>query len=366
MPLMKLCRKIVNLGIKVTFVNAEQVHEKVIATMSEEDKEQSHIELLSIPDGLQIEEDRKKGLLESLRRTMPANLTRLIEKINGESSDEKICFIADTTLIGWILDVPEKVGAESVAFQPGATADMALVLQIPKLIQLGNLDTNGSIVKNEMINLSGEIPPWRNSELPWRVSSDLKAQKMVFECCQTAQQALHKAKWLLCNTFYELESSACNLISNICPVGPLLSSNSSANGGSIWAEDTTCLNWLDKQSIGSVIYVSFGSLAVLSQEQFQELALALELCDRSFLWVFRSNFAIPNGFEQRIGLRLNPDENGLRSRQEINTKIEMLFSDNSIKANALKLKEVALRSVTQSGTCPQKFETFVDYLKKRR
>ncbi|CAA2985945.1 Hypothetical predicted protein [Olea europaea subsp. europaea] len=280
---------------------------------------------------------------------------------------------------------------------------MALVLQIPKLIQLGNLDANGSIMKNEMINLSSEIPSWRNSELPWGVSSDLKARKMVFECCQTAQQALHQAKWLICNTFYELESSACNLIPNICPVGPLLSSNSSSNGGSIWAEDRTCLNWLDKQQIGSVVYVSFGSLAVLSQEQFHELALALELCGRPFLWVFRSNFANPNGFEQRvtergkmvdwvpqeevlahssvgcflshcgwnstmegismgvpflcwpyfldqfhnqnyicdmwkIGLRLNPDENGLRSRHEINTKIEMLFSHNSIKANALKLK----------------------------
>ncbi|CAA3023206.1 Hypothetical predicted protein [Olea europaea subsp. europaea] len=169
--------------------------------MSEEDKEQSHLELLSIPDGLQTEEDRKNGLLESLRRTMPGNLTRLIEKIN--------CVIADTTLIEWILDVPKKVGAETVAFQPGATADMALVLQIPKLIQLGNLDANGSIMKNEMINLSSEIPSWRNSELPWGVSSGLKARKM---------------------------------------------------------------------------------------EQFHELALALELCGRPFLWVFRSNFANPNGF----------------------------------------------------------------------
>ncbi|CAA3023205.1 UDP-glycosyltransferase 83A1-like [Olea europaea subsp. europaea] len=68
----------------------------------------------------------------------------------------------------------------------------------------------------------------------------------------------------------------------------------------------------------------------------------------------------------KIGLRLNPEENGLRSRHEINTKIEMLFSHNSIKANALKLKEVALRSIFQSGTSFQNFETFVDYLKKMK
>ncbi|KAL2465192.1 UDP-glycosyltransferase 83A1 [Abeliophyllum distichum] len=434
MPLMKLCRKIADQGIKVTFVNAEHIHAKVLAAMSDEDKNQHCIELTSIPDGLQTEEDRKKGLIESLRRTIPRNLTRLIEKINCENSDEKIsCVIADTTLIGWIHDVSQKMEAELVAFQPGAAADIALILQIPKLIQDGNLDTNGFVMKNDFINLSNEMPPWRRNELPWIVSSDLKDQKIVFECCQIAQQAVHQyTKWLLCNTFYELESSACNLIPNFCPVGPLFCSKiskSPASSGSILAEDTTCLSWLDKQKIGSVIYVSFGSLAILSQDQLNEIALALELSDRPFLWVVRSNLANKNGFLARvaerakivewapqeqvlshssigcfvshcgwnstmeglsmgvpflcwpyfldqfhnqnyicdmwkIGLRLNIDENGLRSSHEIKRKIEMLFADNSIKANALKLKDMARKSVSESGSSLQNFETFIDHLKK--
>ncbi|KAL2465178.1 UDP-glycosyltransferase 83A1 [Abeliophyllum distichum] len=159
------------------------------------------------------------------------------------------------------------------------------------------------------------------------------------------------------------------------------------------------------------------------------MALALELSDRPFLWVVRSNFANPDGFLERVaerakivewapqeqvlshssigcfvshcgwnstmeglsmgvpflcwphfldqfhnqhyicdtwknGLRLNADENGLRSRHEIKTKIEMLFADPSIKANALKLKEMAHRSVSESGSSSQNFETFIDHLKK--
>ncbi|KAL2482387.1 UDP-glycosyltransferase 83A1 [Forsythia ovata] len=433
MPLMKLCQKIANRGIKVTFVNAEHIHAKVIAAMSDEDKKQQRIELTSIPDGLQTEEDRKKGLVESLRRTYPRNLTRLIEKINCENSDEKIsCVIADTPVIGWIHDVSQKMGAELVAFQFGAAADIALILQIPKLIQDGSLDTNGFVMKNDFISLSNEIPEWGGNELPWSIPSDLKDQKIVFECCQNTQQAVHQhAKWLLCNTFYELESSACNLIPNFCPVGPLHCSNSKSptSGGSILVEDTTCLSWLDKQKIGSVIYVSFGSLAIHSQDQLNEIALALELSNRPFLWVIRSNLANPNGFLERVaergkivewapqehvlshssigcfvshcgwnstmeglsmgvpflcwpyfldqfhnqnyicdtwknGLRLNADENGLRSRHEIKTKIEMLFADYSIKANALKLKEMAHRSVSESGSSLQNFETFIDHLKK--
>ncbi|KAL2465177.1 UDP-glycosyltransferase 83A1 [Abeliophyllum distichum] len=162
MPLMKLCQKIANRGIKVTFVNAEHIHAKLLVAMSDEDKKQHCIELTSIPDGLQTEEDRKKGLVESLRRTYPRNLTRLIEKINFENSDEKIsCVIADTPLIGLIHDVPQKMGAELVAFQFGAAADIALVLQIPKLIQDGSLDTNGFAMKSDLISLSNEIPEWR-------------------------------------------------------------------------------------------------------------------------------------------------------------------------------------------------------------
>ncbi|KAL2482386.1 UDP-glycosyltransferase 83A1 [Forsythia ovata] len=171
--------------------------------MSDEGKKQQCIELTSIPDGLQTEEDRKKGLIESLRRTIRGNLTRLKEKINCENSDdEKIsCVMADTTLIGWIHDVSQKMGAELVAFQPGAAADIALILQIPKLIQDGSLDTNGFVMKNDFINLSNEMPPWRRNELPWIVSSNLRDQKIVLECCQIAKQAVHPyAKWLLCNT----------------------------------------------------------------------------------------------------------------------------------------------------------------------
>ncbi|CAA2994010.1 UDP-glycosyltransferase 83A1-like [Olea europaea subsp. europaea] len=438
-PLMKLCRRIASRGIKVTFVNTEHIHAKVVAAMSEEDKRQNPIQLISIPDGLPPDDDRSPGfeLMESVIRTMPGNLRNLIEKINGRSSDEKItCVIADIT-IGWILDVTQKLGAESVVFQSAAAAGMAMVLQIPKLIRAGNLDMNGSVKKNELINLSDNIPSWRKNELPWSFPGDLKTQSMVFETFMAGGKTAHRAKWLLCNTFYELEPPACNLIPNFLPVGPLLSTNnskSSAIGGSFWLEDTTCFSWLDKQQIGSVIYVSFGSIAVFSQDQLNELALALEISSRPFLWVVRSNLAngsivkFPNGFLERvakrgkivewapqeevlahssiacfishcgwnstmegltmgvpflcwpyfsdqfhnqsyicdmwkIGLRLNPDENGLRSRLEISTKIEMLLSDYSIKTNAVKLKEMALESVSGSESSSQNFETFIYHLK---
>ncbi|XP_011628727.1 UDP-glycosyltransferase 74E1 [Amborella trichopoda] len=66
---------------------------------------------------------------------------------------------------------------------------------------------------------------------------------------------------------------------------------------------TDCLHWLDDRSAGSVVYVSFGSLAALSPEQMEEVAGALRWCKWPFLWVVRLPFAnqkggnaLPQGF----------------------------------------------------------------------
>ncbi|KAJ3673842.1 hypothetical protein LUZ60_005834 [Juncus effusus] len=76
---------------------------------------------------------------------------------------------------------------------------------------------------------------------------------------------------------------------NILPIGPLPIEQDEKNGIQIghFAEDTTCMTWLDQQQTYSVVYVSFGSLAKLDQNQFQEVALGLELSQTRFLWITR-------------------------------------------------------------------------------
>lgn len=45
--------------------------------------------------------------------------------------------------------------------------------------------------------------------------------------------------------------------------------------------------WLDSQAEGSVIYVSFGTIAVISKRQTEEVARGLLAAGRPFLWVIR-------------------------------------------------------------------------------
>lgn len=54
-------------------------------------------------------------------------------------------------------------------------------------------------------------------------------------------------------------------------------------------EIEACMKWLDSKEVGSVIYVSFGSLASLGEEQMEELAWGLKSSNIPFLWVVRES-----------------------------------------------------------------------------
>ncbi|KAL0342477.1 UNVERIFIED_CONTAM: UDP-glycosyltransferase 83A1 [Sesamum calycinum] len=104
-PLMKLSRLIANHGIKTRKIRKRTA---------------------SIPDGLPPDDDRNDAfkLTESLRSTMAASLTDLINKINSSNSDEKVsCIVADLT-VGWVLEVAERMGAEPVGFVPTSAASL--------------------------------------------------------------------------------------------------------------------------------------------------------------------------------------------------------------------------------------------------
>jgi hypothetical protein len=95
---------------------------------------------------------------------------------------------------------------------------------------------------------------------------------------------------LLFNTFQVLEGDVLEAMSGhlneiVYGVGPLVLGDGE--------EDAGALSWLDARSAGSVLFVSFGSLATISVEQMREFALGFEMSGYAFLWVIRQD-AIEN------------------------------------------------------------------------
>lgn len=145
----------------------------------------------------------------------------------------------------------------------------------------------------------------------WNCIGDSKTREIIYSFIVKNIEATEIAEFIICNSFCEIELPAFAYApTKVLPVGPLLTGQRSGKAvGHFWPEDSTCMAWLDEQPPNSVIYVAFGSFTVFSQQQFQELALGLELSDRPFLWVVRpdltdgSNEAFPHGFRERVTKR---------------------------------------------------------------
>jgi hypothetical protein len=106
------------------------------------------------------------------------------------------------------------------------------------------------------------------------------------------------ARGLILNTYDALEQDVVDALRcdfpRVYTVGPLpafarRAAELEAIDGNLWKEDASCLRWLDdaQRQPGSVVYVNFGSITVVTPAQLTEFAWGLASCGRPFLWVVR-------------------------------------------------------------------------------
>ena len=104
----------------------------------------------------------------------------------------------------------------------------------------------------------------------------------MFQYKLNAGQSTLQASLVLVNSYEALEGPVLRDLNTkfsgkVLSIGPLLlSAGDSTVNTNIWKEETQCLEWLDEQRISSVIYVCFGSITVLSEEELIEFAWGLE------------------------------------------------------------------------------------------
>ncbi|KAK9116495.1 hypothetical protein Sjap_015442 [Stephania japonica] len=409
-PLMELSHCLVEHGFKVTFLNTEFNHRRVVSAMS-------------------------SGLMSRVvkfvwQRFLTGHLEEFIRNVNDSDDIKFRCVIADWTM-GWAFKVAAKMGIPRAAFWPGSGALMASVLNVNKLMADQIIDANGVPYINQVIQLSPTMPLLNTDDLVWMCMGDPSVQQSIFDLILKNNSTMELIDYFMCNSSYELEQPVFELFPHVRPIGPILSSSSRGN---FWAEDSTCLSWLDQQMDQSVVYVAFGSFTVFNKQHFEELALGLELSGKPFLWVVRPDLMsgeaveYPVGFIERVasrgrmvswapqkdvlahpsiacflthcgwnstleglsmgvpflcwpyfadqflnrtyicdvwkvGLKLKRDKSGVILRDEIKTKVDVLFQDEEIKSNSKKLKEWATRSVSHGGASLKNLEDFMQKIK---
>ncbi|CAA0814669.1 UDP-glycosyltransferase 76F1 [Striga hermonthica] len=134
-----------------------------------------------------------------------------------------------------------------------------------------------------------ELPPLRIKDLPViNTSHPVK----LYELVQAMVEQTKVSSGLVFNSFQELEDSAIEKLRGdfeipIFAVGPFHKHFPASSSSSLFEEDHSSISWLDEQPHGSVIYVSFGSIAAIEEKDFLEIAWGLAGSTHPFLWVVR-------------------------------------------------------------------------------
>eukprot|EP01018_Ginkgo_biloba_P036292 Gb_10034 [translate_table: standard] len=296
-----------------------EAKKKIKSTLQYHDDE-TNIRLMSIPDGLEPHDRRTSDLpkvFRALENSMVPSLEKLIQEINENEEHKVTCLIVDLAM-PLQLDVAKRYDISRAALYPGQTAACALRYNIPTLVSSNLLPPNGVPEENKMVKYLPSVPPLHSAHLPWLYGRSKTENEFRFESGLRIPAKMRETEWTHFNSWYDLEAPLIDEFSKqvgVLPIGPLippqflhgdLDQKKTVNNTGLWTEDLECLDWLDRQSPCSVIYVSFGSLAVFNATQLEELALGLEATQKPFLWVVRNDLMdgttaeLPSKFTERI------------------------------------------------------------------
>ncbi|XP_026391198.1 7-deoxyloganetin glucosyltransferase-like isoform X2 [Papaver somniferum] len=115
----------------------------------------------------------------------------------------------------------------------------------------------------------------------------------------------YEATALVFNTFDELDVELLDAFKSqlslppIYTIGPIHNLHNQipnhqlqSIGSNLWKEETKCLEWLESKKPDSVLYVNFGSIAVMTAQQLVEFAWGLANTKHTFLWIIRPDLVV--------------------------------------------------------------------------
>ncbi|RVW13982.1 UDP-glycosyltransferase 74E1 [Vitis vinifera] len=286
----------------------------------------------------------------------------------------------------WAQDVATRLGLDGAAFFTQSCA----VSVIYYLVNQGALN----------MPLEGEVAsmPW----MPVLCINDLPSIIDGKSSDTTALSFLLKVKWILFNTYDKLEDEVINWMASQRPIraiGPTVPSmyldkmleDDRDYGLSLFKQNAdSCITWLDTKGSGSVVYVSFGSMASQGKEQMEELAWGLRKSNTPLHVVLAHKavgcflthcgwnstlealslgvpmIAMPQFLDQttnarfvedvwRVGVRVKADEKGIDKKEEIEMCIREIMEGergNEMKTNAQRWRELAKEAVTEVSFVP--------------
>ncbi|KNA15344.1 hypothetical protein SOVF_098960 [Spinacia oleracea] len=265
----------------------------------------------AISDGLPLEFDRTGKLDEYVRWYLNGGMfdqvSKAVEEIVVNSSPKVDVLIIDT-FYPWASKIAKRFGLRLASFWTEPALVFNLYHHVHLLKQHGHFDCPDTR-KDPIDYIPGVKSIKPHDLMSYLQDKDVSTNmhKLIFQ----AYQDVRSADYVLCNTVQELESDTILALQARMPfyaVGPIFPPDSPENvmPTSLWAE-SNCSEFLRPKPNGSVLYVSFGSLASFTKQDVMEIAYGLIESNVDFVWVLRPRTVLneddrllPVGFEQVI------------------------------------------------------------------
>ncbi|XP_004298893.1 PREDICTED: UDP-glycosyltransferase 76C4-like [Fragaria vesca subsp. vesca] len=218
----------------------------------------------------------------------------LISLLSDDSKEPVACLITEYRFY-FTQSLAESLKLPRLLLRTGGASSLAVYIAFPLMREKGYYPKQDSQLEEPV----KEFPPLKVKDLPTIKTKQNPEQFFQMTASRLIDEA-NASHGVIINTFEDIEGKALirlrdELSAPIFGVGPFHkpfpTTGSSGPGCTLnLPQDQSCISWLNTQAPNSVIYVGFGSLATISEEQFLELAWGLANSNQPFLWVVRSEF----------------------------------------------------------------------------
>ncbi|CAI9094529.1 OLC1v1030287C1 [Oldenlandia corymbosa var. corymbosa] len=341
-------------GITVTYLVPQHIHRRLLLHANIESRFNKYpgFSLLSLPDGIFDGEMSTAGaaykLYDSLNSVaVPFLRDLLTPKSDWAQTKNPITTIIADGAYSMVIDIALQIGVPIIYFRTISACAFWAYFSAPELTEAGEIPFSENEMDLGITSVKGMEGYIRRRDLP-SFFRDIEGPDFKMLATETRQTT--KTNGLILNTFDDLEGPILSQIRTQCPnlytIGPLhahlkskLTENSKStttksSSNSLWAEDRKCIEWLDQQPSKSVLYVSFGSIAVVKNEQLIELWQGLVNSGVKFLWVIRPDSII---IDQKND---DGDEEGNNNKKSIREELEVATKERGFMVGWAPQEEV--------------------------
>ncbi|KAF3326220.1 7-deoxyloganetin glucosyltransferase-like protein [Carex littledalei] len=308
-PMLTVAKLLHSSGFHITFVNTEYNHRRLLRSLGPTSLNGlPDFQFTVIPDGLPFSDEDVTQDVPSLCESIMTNkglpyFRDLLCRLNESDpvTPKVTCVFADFTMC-FAMDAAKEIGIPCALLWTASACGLLGYLHYRTLMEKGliplkDMDQLNNGYLDTPVNFVPGFSNMRLKDFPSFIRTTDPNDIMIKYVLYIMDRA-SAASAVAINTFREFERPVLDQIATMLPpiyeIGPvsmlshqIKESSLKSLGSNLWKLQPGCLDWLEGKKAGSIVYVNFGSVTVMTNQQLIEFAWGLANTGYEFLWIIR-------------------------------------------------------------------------------